>query len=213
MMEVFALVLEDIRREMQDMNNTISNLQSELTAAKEEIKTLKENNTETEAQIIIQREDENGSLEGTAIVQATFAEMIKKNKEWGTSKRTGKSQCDQMMEVFALVLEDIRREMQDMNNTISNLQSELTAAKEEIKTLKENNTEAEAQIIIQREDENGSLEGTAIVQATFAEMIKKNKELDGSTATVENCLGLRIPSLSNNMNHHEVHFEYKIFTA
>ncbi|XP_069176245.1 golgin subfamily A member 3-like [Procambarus clarkii] len=94
-----------------------------------------------------------------------------------TAKGTGKSQCDQMKEAFSQDLEDIRREMKEMNNTISNLQSELTAAKEEIKTLKENHTETEAQIIIQREDENNTLEGTAIVQATFAEMLKENKEV------------------------------------
>ncbi|XP_069165297.1 uncharacterized protein PF3D7_1120000-like [Procambarus clarkii] len=92
--------------------------------------------------------------------KTTLEEQIMKLRRGADRFTTNdKEVCDELnkkfQKVFTVeqgevleVLEDIRREMHEMNNTINNWQSELTATKEEIKNLKENNTEAEIQIII-----------------------------------------------------------------
>jgi hypothetical protein len=71
-----------------------------------------------------------------------------------------------------------------MKNEISNLKRELTAAKEEIRALKENGIEAENQKTTQGEGGNSFLDENATIKATFAEILKKNNS-EVMTAVME----------------------------
>ena len=101
----------------------------------------------------------------------------------GTNSEGGEGQDPWIREAFEHMWSQFSEGLRAMTEKVTNLQDELKAAKEEIRSLKENPTQYQTGTIPQG-DGNGPVEGMDAIRPSFADLLKRNPEARSAVRAV-----------------------------